>query len=412
MSLKKLCKLVCDISMTYKLENKSITLSDWATDNNLTNQQIHYAAEDAMVGYYICNALIKQNITSKTVINSDIIHDNICCGIIDRNKWKPSVMKTQNTKQKHYNKNKDKNPKNSYLKHDEKETCFYDNCKILKPNGDFLSWCRRKTLNRYVNKGYAWRIDDTSIKLKFEPENFNRKPLTEVVLGFKKNECSVCGANKKLMRYFVVPLLYRKYLPDVVNEETWRRHDMLPLCQGCHDQSQIFNERFKELLCNKYGVQHYRLLDRKLVEYAKVMKAIKPLMSDVCKVIPKEKKIKLLGNVARHFDVKYEIVEEVKEGGCDLLFGDLIRIDEGDGGNKVFVDRMRRCYDDYIGNKINIGKSASEKHSKDMIKVFEDDVVGFIKLWRQQFVDNMKPKYLPGYWSVDATFFDIENKSS
>ena len=138
-----------------------------ANNDDLTKQQIFYAAQDAYIGYKIFDKLIKNIIIKDNNINLDIVED-ICFGIIDLNK--SYIYGNSDNKNKKNNNNKNKKSRSSYNVLEASGSLLYDNCRILKPNGEFLSWCRKKTLDRYINKGYAIRIDETSIKLNFEPK--------------------------------------------------------------------------------------------------------------------------------------------------------------------------------------------------------------------------------------------------
>ena len=146
--LKKMSKMILNIEM-----QKSVTLSDWGTSDDLSQKQIIYAAEDAFVSFQIFDKLIKQQMDEQSILNIDTLQ-NICFGIIDAANFKTNKSKK---KQRHKKCSKS-SKKSSYEK--AREGRFYDNCKILKPNGDFLSWCRKKTLARYINKGYAVKVDE------------------------------------------------------------------------------------------------------------------------------------------------------------------------------------------------------------------------------------------------------------
>merc|ERR1712113_195761 len=56
--LKKLCEKVLHFEMKYK--SKKITMSNWE-NKYLSENQIFYAAEDALIGYQIFDELIKNN---------------------------------------------------------------------------------------------------------------------------------------------------------------------------------------------------------------------------------------------------------------------------------------------------------------------------------------------------------------
>ena len=202
--------------MKDKFEDKSVTLSDWATDDQLTPEQVHYAAEDAMNSYRIFRALIapKMNEIGQNHKSSSI-HE-LCFGIIDCNESWNRIKHKKSKKTKNSKDSKSKKIGNStdsvhsVNDNDTEHTALYDNCRILRPDRSFLSWCRRRTLDRYIKKGFAERVDENTIRLLFDPKQFTRKPKNEVVLGFKKNECAVCGESRgKLQRYYVVPYVDR-----------------------------------------------------------------------------------------------------------------------------------------------------------------------------------------------------------
>lgn len=80
------------------------------------------------------------------------------------------------------------------------------------------------------------------IKLKFEPCSIHQNrekarkygiqdPDEDYYVAQKENKCVVCGSFENYTRFFIIPSLYRTYLPKVLKAH--RSHDIVLLCFGC-----------------------------------------------------------------------------------------------------------------------------------------------------------------------------------
>ena len=87
---------------------------------------------------------------------------------------------------------------------------MYQNLKTYSPDGDLMFLANKKKINWYLDRGLAVKIDDSSIKLTFEPKGSGEKiiPLID-----RENICVVCGTIDDLTHHHVVPTVIKKRLP-------------------------------------------------------------------------------------------------------------------------------------------------------------------------------------------------------
>ena len=97
----------------------------------------------------------------------------------------------------------------------------YENCVLLKPNGDILSYCDREKINYYLSKGLATLVPDTqflTIKLNFEPAQSRDATDAYISDMFSKvarvNHCMICGQTNSYTKIPVIPDRYRAFLPE------------------------------------------------------------------------------------------------------------------------------------------------------------------------------------------------------
>ena len=91
---------------------------------------------------------------------------------------------------------------------------------------------------------------DLVIRLKFEPRGRGHEG-NEYYLAPKSNVCVVCGAAAGLMRYAVVPQMYRRHLPEQLKSRS--SHDIVLLCIKCHQLASVRANELRDALsreCN------------------------------------------------------------------------------------------------------------------------------------------------------------------
>ena len=138
---------------------------------------------------------------------------------------------------------------------------FFENCRILKPDGSVVSCCSAKGMRWYLKKGLAEEVDDKTIRLNFEPK-MKGLPFDEYHRAIKVSQCFVCGTKHDLCKYQIVPECYRVFIDDRFNNKAWRNHDHIPLCLGCHGRAMCAQNAEQERLCRVHGVPHFRAEDK------------------------------------------------------------------------------------------------------------------------------------------------------
>lgn len=234
---------------------------------------------------------------------------------------------------------------------------IYGNYKVLSPNNILMFRCNSKKINWYLNKNLAERIDDISIRLKFNPNglgNHNQYGIDEM-----ENICVVCGTRHNLNRHHVVPICYRKFFPT--EKKNHKFHDILSICLECHESYEKIATQFKNELSIKYNA---------------------PLNGIQCDNFPLIK-MKNIVNCILHNDKipKYRIKEmknEVKE---------------------YFT--WKRISKKRLQNVLNIEINNVTKTHGEMVISKIDDIDMFAKQWRKHFVENMKCGFLPKKWSIN-----------
>eukprot|EP01084_Bolivina_argentea_P119183 211345_1 len=288
------------------------------------------------------------------------------------------------------------------------KTHFFDNCKLLKPNGSLLFYCSVKSMQWYLRKELAQVVDDKTVKLKFEPKIKNEESLDHYKTT-RINQCFVCGKKGSLCQYDVVPKQYRSCMDMKYRNKGWRLHDYIPLCTFCHPIALKMQSILVEELCEKYSdkVPYYRIKKGNTQHnlLCKAQRAAKALQKQNSN-IPIKRKIELLQILCDYFGLKYNIIycQDEKKNEIDS-FDELITIvDDESYGSGTTTNIINEC----IG-KLQIkveeqsNKSQWELHAKAMLEVYKNKQPAFIEMWRKHFKDNMKPQHLPDTWSVDTS---------
>eukprot|EP01084_Bolivina_argentea_P088095 159050_1 len=401
MGLNKCSQILLNENMKYK--HKKITISNWK-NIKLTHKQILYAADDALVGYKL---FIKAMQLSNINHNIDQYMD-FCYGYIDIKHCNKSENRV-----KKINRKPDPNSKQTqvtnkkYPKH-RKTKSFFDNCQILKPDGSDLCCCSLTRMNWYLNKNLAERIDNKTIKLKFQPKETHYLCLNKYHSSIIKNQCFVCGKqNEALYKFAVIPECYRKYIDDEYNNRAFRMHDFFPLCVNCRRKAIQCHDVLRDKLCEKYSVAYYRIKERNKNQAAffKAKCAAAALCKKKKNKIPIKRKIELLEQVCGYYGLKYDIIySEHENNNIDGKneYDNLINIIEDNKNIMTYIHKL-------LDKNENPDKKQWELHSKSLMEIFKNKPRNFMEIWRQHFVDYMKPKCLPEMWTVNASNVIVES---
>jgi hypothetical protein len=235
---------------------------------------------------------------------------------------------------------------------------IYENMEIYAPTGFFLGYIPSHRFNWYIERNLAEKINDKAIKLMFEPKNIKSLETIRTVHEPKENKCVVCGNTQEMCRYRITPYEVKKLLPE--KYKAHRANDVVALC--CEDvpDADYFTKEFKLELFKKYDVDitKFKLVGKE----DNIYKLIKKILSKTTKL-----------EYANECLVKY--------------FGKIPTKEE-------LEDFMAKCED-----KIHFDGFETPEHMLVQKVIDENNVVEFLKLWKQNFVEKMEPKYLPwDFW--------------
>jgi exonuclease 3'-5' domain-containing protein 2 len=236
---------------------------------------------------------------------------------------------------------------------------FYHNIRMYSPDGVLMATVGKKRAQWYLDRDLGEVFNDGkegfSFKLKFEPNgygNCNDKFYTTK----KYNRCVVCGSTENLTRHHVVPYCFRKFFPDSIKK--YSHHDILLVCANCHFEYENEAQKIKMNMIKSCITDEIKTHNANLERIAQTHK--------------------ILHNENVPPDRKREIRDEI----CRIL--EIEKYDE----EAVIEFLKQEKFDDFPRLVIDDLKDETDYHN-------------FMVMWRQHFVDYMKPEYLPKYWSVN-----------
>ncbi|KEG07432.1 exonuclease 3-5 domain containing 2, partial [Trypanosoma grayi] len=114
------------------------------------------------------------------------------------------------------------------------------------------------------------RKEIAAIQLSFTPDfaKYNDAYIRRNLDYFrqpKENQCVVCGNASDLVRFAVVPLVYRKYFPSVYMSHN--SYDLLLLCTACFAVARSFYDNERRCIAEDFGVPLAHLTPREVEAY-------------------------------------------------------------------------------------------------------------------------------------------------
>lgn len=206
-----------------------------------------------------------------------------------------------------------------------------------------------------------------TVQLNFDPSG---RPFVDrdYYRTLKENKCVVCGKEDDYVKKMIVPRDYRRHFPSSLKDHL--SHDVLLLCVSCHQTSELHDLRLKQEIAETYSIP---IRNNKTIEDAKlkrVRSAAKALVHGGDR-IPEERR-ETLKNVVKEF---------LQEDSIDI---DTLKTLPDIGTKKE--------------NELYIGTHGERVVSK---LVENGTLREFVKMWREHFLNSMKPQFLPEFWSVD-----------
>jgi hypothetical protein len=244
---------------------------------------------------------------------------------------------------------------------------IYDSYEIQDPRGKLLFLCDKKKVNWYIKKDLVSHVEAHVYKLKFEPKGpGNENPF---FLEKLPNICVVCGSNKHLSKHHIVPYQYRKVLPN--DYKNSNHFDILCVCIDCHETYEDVANKLKDSLHKKYDIpmQEVQMQDKTIIAINGILYMLKEKIKEL-----QPKAIDgLMKNLQKHL-------------GYSITFEEAIAMDYHEVKKDAYFETRDSIF---MERYLNKGGSIEE----------------FILMWRNHFLDTMKPKHISKNWLDHYTTF-------
>lgn len=235
----------------------------------------------------------------------------------------------------------------------------YENCKVRHLDGEIIFYCNYRRAKWYLDRKLATVVsnDPLEIQLTFKTKGFGNRG-DKFYLQHRKNICVVCGTDQQLTRHHVVPYCFRRFLPEEIKDHNY--HDILLLCATCHETYEQYAYELKSKLADEYNAPIDGIFDRTVYKDNIHIKGYAHALVHYGDKIPSERK-----------DVMLNYIKEK------------LRTDEP---NLQELASKSYSFDVVAQGKIIVSKLTN--------------IESFLRRWREHFIETMKPKYLPNFWSV------------
>jgi antirestriction protein len=246
---------------------------------------------------------------------------------------------------------------------------IYESFSMLHPDGTFMCHINEKRAHWYVERGLADWVSDKIFKLKFEPKGKGKQDILFYTQKLE-NRCVVCGTSSDgLNKHHVVPYVFRSRFPKEYKQSN--HHDILVTCVDCHEKYEHKAMQHKIDLVKEAGfTMHYPLTENQRIN--------KKILS------------------ARKLIEKVDSGELKDEHGVPFI-------------PEEKLNQLRSTASSELLPEGDIPE-ATEWADKLIEKVIaENKLYEFVKEWREHFINNTHPQYLPEHWSVDHPL-EISNK--
>uniref|UniRef100_A0AAG5CUQ4 Exonuclease 3'-5' domain-containing protein 2 n=1 Tax=Anopheles atroparvus TaxID=41427 RepID=A0AAG5CUQ4_ANOAO len=373
-----------------------IRCSDWEAPE-LSERQLKYAASDAHVAVELFKKFAYKLVphypwTSRKVVLQQVLEEMDCFMDQPYNSRKSKGGGGSKNKKLLDPQNQQKAAKRY---HTTRTKPLYHNCIMEAPDGEILCTCDRRKAEWYVQRELGDLVcqEPYTVRLRFEPAGRAVDDPGKYYQQTKENICVVCGATECFNRKNIVPRDYRRHFPVIMKEHV--SHDVLLLCADCHQRSNMVDERLRQelaTLCEaplagqKNGSKEIRL--ETMTEIRKAARALRYSAG----LMPPER------------------CQHLQEKLLQLLNS---QADEGEGvqNGTRFTELTPDLLQTYSDIDISVRNELYCAHGERVVEYFKQRPGGLSQLermWREQFLRTMRPKFLPALWSVDHNYKRLE----
>ncbi|KAF0978702.1 hypothetical protein FDP41_002522 [Naegleria fowleri] len=270
----------------------------------------------------------------------------------------------------------------------------YDDLNLYSDDMVLLAKIEQRKFNWYLNKGLAEQINENSIKLKFKPKGYGH---TDDAFYMSKmdNICVVCGTDKELTRHHIVSFEYRKCMPEFVRSHS--SHDICLLCAHCHEEYETEAFKLRKQISEQYNSPLGGVGITKNLHYASAKKAANALLK--CRDTLPRNRVEELEKGLRQFLKSWkQCTVTVEPSNNDN--------DEEDSEEPIPKHVLEMILTLQVNDKTmfvshgeGVIKNLKQQSAND--EDYLNKLDAFCRMWRQHFVDVLKPKFMSPHWKVD-----------
>lgn len=256
---------------------------------------------------------------------------------------------------------------------------------FLHPDGDFMFFHTERKAKGMLAKKLVRIISETSKIVQFTVMPKGRGvDKDDLFMNTPKEACCVvCGTENELTRHHVVPREFRRHFPEKFKESN--SHDILFVCDKHHEQYERKADILKKEYFEKYNIESLCPLQTKVIS-----------------------QIKMRYNLTRHLQnmIKENNIHRTK---IDLKLKNTLKIEQSVPLTLNQLVYLEGVYKEKF--KVARDYFKHETSSKFLVeKILEENSLEqFVRTWRQHFVDNASPQFLPLGWSVFRHICEKEN---
>ena len=266
----------------------------------------------------------------------------------------------------------------------------YENWRVYHPSGRHMFTCGGKKARWYLERDLAKEIGDFQIILNFEPNGHGFEDNEDFGRSIREIQCVVTGIDYELQRHHIVPYCYRTWFPEKYKSKN--HHDVVLINKDIHADYERHATEYKDELASIYGVKRIGEFNKAYTQMLRefnrdhtiVLGKLNALFRGYGKM-PHNVIHENLEDVADKIGME---VEQIKSYNYIQLYKMFtILKEEYNRELLAYQERHRRFYD----------------HGWHLVKKLDADekIFDFVKLWRNHFIETMRPQYMPDGWSID-----------
>ena len=285
--------------------------------------------------------------------------------------------------------------RNNILKVGSKNLNF-ENWLVYHPCGRHMFTCGEKKALWYIERNLATIIGKNKIKFTFKPKGNGFEDNEEFGRSIRESKCVVSGIEINLQRHHIIPYCYRTYFPEEYKSKN--HHDVVLINHEIHSQYELRANEYKDIISEIYGVKTIREFN---IEYTTKLREIGKKNSILLNAIhsifkcygkmPDRIKYEKMVFISKNSNIPLEIILKLNYIQLYKLYLLVREAHVNEISQFKFENRYLYDHGYHVAQKLNT----------------EEKIKEFVKLWRNHFIDTMKPKHMPNGWSVD---FRIKTK--